>query len=41
MEAEPMSEAERKVEFLVKKWRIPRDEARRLLNIQRVEGDDV
>ena len=35
-----MSETERKVQFLVKKWRIPRDEARRLLNIQRAEDND-
>ncbi len=35
-----MSDTERKVAYLAKKWRIPREEARRLLNIQRAEGND-
>lgn len=35
-----MSESERKVAYLAKKWRIPRDEARRLLNSQRAEASD-
>ena len=39
-EGEPMNETERKVQFLVEKWRIPRDEARRLLNIERAEASD-
>ncbi|OYR57727.1 hypothetical protein DJ70_05040 [Halorubrum halodurans] len=34
------SETERKVAYLAKKWRIPREEARRLLNIKRSEASD-